>query len=72
LQAESAIRNLYVQRLRLKPWKPLKKLEPATRIERATCGLRIPNPAECADTQSPRKHRYSDDFNEDDPQIGFA
>jgi hypothetical protein len=47
-------------------------MEPAIRIERTTCGLRIPNPADCTTTQSPRKQSHSDDLDEESSQMGFA
>ena len=47
-------------------------LEPAIRIERTTCGLRIPNPPDCIDTQSPHQHSNSNDLDEDSPQMGLA
>ena len=47
-------------------------VEPATGIEPATCGLRIPDPANATAAQSPRKQRSSDDLDDARPPIGVA
>jgi len=47
-------------------------VEPATRIERATCGLRIPDQSNCTLSDLPLQQQDSNDIDEDDQQIGFA
>jgi hypothetical protein len=39
----------------------LRKLEPAIRIERTTCGLRRPEPDDCSNTESPPQSSEPDD-----------
>ena len=52
--------------------KQLKTMEPATGIEPATCGLRIPDPANGTDPQSPRKRPGFDDLDDPRPPLGVA
>ena len=46
-------------------------VEPATGIERATCGLRIPDHSKCSPPDLPLQQHDSNDIDDDDPQTGF-
>src|SRR5215831_5256305 len=64
--------NALCQMLVKEPERTTRKYVPCRFVSKnRNGGLRIPNPANWTDPQSPRKHRYSDDFNENDPQIGL-